>query len=242
MPAFYCPPEDIKGDTLLLTGEEAHHLTRVMRHRVGDVVAVVDGAGGEYDACVETLSPERVECRIKTRRRRTAEPVAQVVLAQALAKGAHFDLVVEKATEVGVAGILPMTTERTVVVLEEEGRRERWRKIAISAMKQSERSVLPAIEKVCEFRDVVLRAKEFDLALLAWEDERQKLRDLMRPKKEVRRVLVLVGPEGGFSQEEVSLAQSRHIATFSMGTRKLRTETAGVLATALVLHELGDLG
>jgi len=242
MPAFYCPPEDIKGDTLLLTGEEAHHLTRVMRHRVGDVVAVVDGTGGEYDAGVETLSPERVECRIKARRRRTAEPIAQVVLAQALAKGAHFDLVVEKATEVGVAGILPMTTERTVVVLEEEGRRERWRKIAISAMKQSERSVLPAIEKVCEFRDVVLRAKEFDLALLAWEDERQKLRDLMRPKKEVRRVLILVGPEGGFSQEEVSLAQSRHIVTFSMGTRKLRTETAGVLATALVLHELGDLG
>jgi 16S rRNA (uracil1498-N3)-methyltransferase len=242
MSAFYCPPEDIKGDTLLLTGEEAHHLTRVMRHRVGDVVAVVDGTGGEYDAGVETLSPERVECRIKARRRRTAEPIAQVVLAQALAKGAHFDLVVEKATEVGVAGILPMTTERTVVVLEEEGRRERWRKIAISAMKQSERSVLPAIEKVCEFRDVVLRAKEYDLALIAWESEREKLRDLMKFARSVRKVLVLVGPEGGFSEDEVNLARSKHLRTFSMGTRKLRTETAGILAVALVLHELGDLG
>ena len=217
-------------------------MTRVMRHRVGDVVAVVDGTGGEYDAGVETLSPERVECRIKARRRRTAEPIAQVVLAQALAKGAHFDLVVEKATEVGVAGILPMTTERTVVVLEEEGRRERWRKIAISAMKQSERSVLPAIEKVCEFRDVVLRAKEYDLALIAWESEREKLRDLMKFARSVRKVLVLVGPEGGFSEDEVNLARSKHLRTFSMGTRKLRTETAGILAVALVLHELGDLG
>lgn len=240
--SFYCPPEEVRGDRLAITGEEAHHLVRVMRHRAGDVVTVVDGTGGEYDACVETLSDQRVECRIKARRRRTAEPIAQVVLAQALAKGAHFDFVVEKATEVGVSGIIPMTTERTIVALEEEQRKERWRKIAISAMKQSGRSVLPEIKKVYGYGDVILKAKEYDLALLAWEDERQKLRDLMKTQKGVRKVLVLVGPEGGFSEEEVSLARTKHIATFSMGTRKLRTETAGVLAVALVLHELGDLG
>jgi len=242
MDAFYCPPEEVHGERIVITGEEAHHLMRVMRHRVGDVVAVVDGTGGEYDACVETLSPERVECRIKARRRRTAEPIAQVVLAQALAKGAHFDFVVEKATEVGVAGIIPMTTERTIVALEEEQRKERWRKIAIAAMKQSGRSVLPGIEGVSGFRDVVLRAKEYDLALIAWESEREKLRDLMKSARSVRKVLVLVGPEGGFSEDEVNFSRSKHLRTFSMGTRKLRTETAGILAVSLVLHELGDLG
>jgi len=217
-------------------------LVRVMRHRIGDVVQVVDGMGGEYEAAIERLCGEWVECRITARRRRTAEPIAQVVLAQALVKGAHFDLVVEKATEVGVAGIIPMTTERTVVALEEEQKKERWRKLAIAAMKQSGRSILPAIDGVIGFQDVVLRAKEFDLALLAWEEEREKLRDLMKPAKGLRKVLVLVGPEGGFSKEEVSLARSKHIRPFSMGTRKLRTETAGILATALILHELGDLG
>jgi 16S rRNA (uracil1498-N3)-methyltransferase len=95
---------------------------------------------------------------------------------------------------------------------------------------------------VCEFRDVVLRAKEYDLALIAWESEREKLRDLMKPVKSVRKVLVLVGPEGGFSEDEINLSRSKHLRTFSMGTRKLRTETAGILAVALVLHELGDLG
>lgn len=240
--SFYCPPEEVKRDILTITGEEAHHLVRVMRHRIGDVVQVVDGMGGEYEAAIERLCGDWVECRITARRRRTAEPIARVVLAQALAKGAHFDLVVEKATEMGVAGIIPMTTERTVVALEEEQKKERWRKLAIAAMKQSGRSVLPTIEGVSGFRDVVQRAKEFDSALIAWEGERQKLRDLLKASTGMRKVLVLVGPEGGFSEEEVNLAHSKHLQTFSMGTRKLRTETAGVLAVALVLHELGDLG
>lgn len=237
---FYTPPENFVGEFVELSGAEHHHLTRVLHHKIGDRVTVVDGAG---NAAVdgEIVFSDRAGTRIKihTLTQNLGEPAVHLTLAQAVPKGARFDWVVEKATEIGVSAFIPLLSEHSEVH-PGSGKIERWRRLALAAMKQSCRSVWPEVNEPTSFFELCQTIKNFDLAILAHPTENDILKDLAgqtMPQK----VLLMVGPEGGFTEEEIEAAQKSGCKLLSLGPRRLRAETAGLVAATKVLSVWGPL-
>ena len=243
---FYTPPDNIRGDKLLLPSSEARHAHCVLRCHVGDVITVVDGSGTEYEVSIQHLLKDRLEGSILGHRKSIREPTAQIALAQALCRAAKFDTIVEKSTELGVQSLFPVITERSIRLTGTErleSRVHRWEKIAISAMKQSKRAILPQVTKPTPLKNIIASGQEYDLLLVAGGRERmQGIRDVVRRVGRVKSAMILVGPEGGFSSDEVERTLAAGFFPVSLGRRRLRSETAGPLAVSLVLYELGELG
>jgi 16S rRNA (uracil1498-N3)-methyltransferase len=252
---FYVKPSDISERQLTVSGDEARHIANVLRHKRGDRVVFVDGQGGEYECSLEAVSAYSVTARIINRSRKGREPIRQVTLAQAVPKGTRMDLVIEKGTELGVHAFIPLISETSVVKPENdlpiageavEGRQARWQRLAVAAMKQSLRSVLPKIHEPTELSRLWEQCDSYDLVLMADESEKRlsiaQAFQTIPANKEVRKVLCIVGPEGGFSDEERRKAAEKHVKTVTLGPRRLRAETAGLAMAALVLAQLGELG
>ncbi len=259
---FYVNPENVGKDSLKIVGEEARHIVTVLRHQNGETIDVVDGCGTKYKVLIQDLGKDYVEGKILSKKKRENEPLVHLTLAQAVCKGMKMDFLIEKATEIGVSTIVPILTLNTVVrlvkVAEEDGspspgakrKTERWRRLAIASMKQSLRSVLPDIQNPTRFDDLLPKIKTFDLALIAsLEKGAKSVRECGELKKRLtdrkdrlRSVLIMVGPEAGFTEEEVSKAKDLGAIPITLGSRRLRTETAGIVFSSLVLYELEDLG
>ena len=237
----YVPPDRITGNSAFVPdGDEQKHLTRALRKKPGDSVHFVDGEGWIYEGVLTRVKPE-VEIEILDRRKDRDAETAEVTLAPALLKGTRLDTVVEKATELGVAGIIPMRSSRTVAGGGEPGgqRLERWRRIALSAMKQSLRARLPRIVPVMSLGEIVGTASSYDLALIASEEERDRsLSHVSGFDAEAPRVLLMIGPEGGFAREEIALAREAGVRTVSLGRSRLRSDTASIAGLALLMAAL----
>lgn len=252
MPQFLVSPEEIEGSRFLLQGPEAFHLTRVLRYKEGQTVEVFDGKGGRYSGLIERIRADgSVEGRITgTLHTPHAAVKVSLTLYLGLMKASRWEWALEKGAEVGVSRFVPVLTPRTVVQLREGGasKVERWRKILLAASKQCGRADLPEIRPAAHFRDAVQEAAGSGLTLLGWEKMPKKstsppLRELLahaRHKREAG-VNLFIGPEGGFSEEEVELAEMEGARLFHLGSSTLRGETAAVVASALVLYELGAL-
>jgi 16S rRNA (uracil1498-N3)-methyltransferase len=216
-----------------------------LRKRPGDLIDAVDGQGNEFSVVLESILPESVTGRIIRHRRQSREPVSRITLAQAITKGLKMDLIVQKATELGVVRFLPMLTEHAVVSPDEMSalnKQQRWQKMAISAMKQSLRSYLPRVESLARYEDVLQEVAQVDLALMAsFAKEAQPCRQVVSAGQISRKVLLLVGPEGGFSAEEAQKAQQAGVQMVSLGPRRLRSETAAIVMVGLVLFQLGEM-
>jgi len=229
-----------------ITGPDAHHLTRVLRLSPGAEVLLLDGSGRMFRAEVRETGRERVRAVVTGEVGAPAEPGVRVTLVQALAKGDRMDTVVQKATEIGVARIVPVTSERVVVNLEPQKagrRRERWQRIATEAAEQCWRPRVPEVHPVIGFKEALDLVPEAALPLFFWERERQvALKDVLRSRPPAEDVFVFIGPEGGFTEGEAAAAAARGAVSVSLGPRLLRTDTAGLIAAALVLYEWGDLG
>ncbi len=234
MEYFYVPAGHCARDECLIDGEEFSHLTHVMRRGVGDTIRIVDGAGTACDAIIEEIGGRRARCRITARWERLHEPAIHLTLGVAILKnGANFDFLVEKATELGVSAIVPLLTERTIP---RHARKERWQKIALAAMKQSGRSVLPLVSDPQSLEDFCAGAAATVVRLLPHEKtERPPLREVLPAG--TTPVAAAIGPEGGFSEREVTLAVSAGFLPVSLGPRRLRTETAALITAGLVLLE-----
>ena len=250
MEFFYCPPQSISKEIIKIAGEEAYHIAKVLRHKVGDRITAVDGLGMEYDVRITLSSPALVQGKIEKKKRKPREPLTQVTLAQAIPKGVRMEFCVEKATEIGVNRIIPIVTRRSVVFPDEEGEKiERLRRIALQAMKQAGRAILPEIEGTRFFDEIFEAIPDYDLSLIACEKEKKMgmkeivKENLKSPISNLKshKALLFVGPEGGFTDEEVTLAIKKGAHPISLGARRLRSETAGVVLTSLLLYELGDL-
>lgn len=237
MAGFLVDRADVQADTLVLRGEEAHHLARVRRHRQGEVVEVVDGVGGWYQVRLESLDRDEVRAQILEHQQERGESQVRLTLAAALVKGQRFDFLVEKATELGVAALVPLLTERGVVRPGSEHKPARWQHLARAALKQCGRSRLPLIAAPAALGAVVgAGVEEGQLVLLAAPTGGDELRDCLVGCS-AGRVILAVGPEGGFSPDEVAAARRQGARVFSWGNRVLRSETAGMVLAALVLHE-----
>lgn len=239
MDLFYTRPELVTSRTVRIIGDEARHIAKVMRYGPGDRVGVTDGQGLEYLVELSQVSEGLVTARILTRTSSPREPLSRITLAQGVVRGSRMEVLVELATELGVYEVIPMLTSRTSLN-PSQARIERWQRIACAAMKSALRSILPKIHPPLGFREVLELSKGYQLSVMAWEGESQDhLRDLVGERP--RRILLMVGPEGGFSPDEVSAARGSGVKTFSLGLRRLRSETAGVAAVALLLHELEEM-
>ena len=244
MHRFFVPGDCISQDSIVIDGGLAHRLRSVLRLGAGDHVVVLDNTGWEYEVELGAASSGRIGGRITGRSLSTAEPRTRITLYQALLKGSSFEVVLQKCTEIGVRAFVPVICERCVADPPAEGRTTRWQTIILEAAQQSRRGRLPELHPAIAFHDACRSSK--GVALLPWEQEgAQAIRAALRAfvKRETPSdVSIFIGPEGGFSTPEAELARSEGILPVSLGSRILRAETAGLVASSLVLYEFDDLG
>jgi 16S rRNA (uracil1498-N3)-methyltransferase len=244
---FYTKPENIERDSLTIDGNEAKHILSVMRYRTGDTISVVDGCGVKYNVLIEKTSKTSLQGKILSRIRKENEPVSYITLAQAVCRQERMDFLIEKATEIGVSSIIPILTDRGLVKVsgtsKGKSKTQRWRKIAVASMKQSLRTVLPEIENITTFENLLSRIKSYDLCLIAsLERDSKSIKDCEELKRKVRKIILIVGPEAGFTPEELSKAKLHGAIPITLGARRLRTETAGIVFLSLILHHLNEMG
>ncbi len=245
MRRFLVHPEHVGQGALSLTGDEAVHLTRVLRLGPGAQIIAFDGVGYEYTVVVERCDTDAVLCRIIQQREVHPTPAVQIVLGQGLPKARKLEWVIQKTTELGVAEIVPLLTERVVPHISGSGamKHARWEKVAREASKQSGRSTLPRVWPLTPLEEFFSSFQTADLKLLLWEGEHaRRLRDVFAESERVVSIAVVVGPEGGVALQEVSQGERYGFVPVALGSRILRTETAGLVAVSLLQHRFGDLG
>ena len=233
MDYFYCSPENITGTSLIIDGEEFTHLVHVMRKKEGDEIRVVDGRGSAYDVRLGEIRKKMVHATIHRVHERHHEPQRDVTVAVGILKNpSKFDFLVEKVTELGVNRVVPLLTERTIP---HHAKIERWQKLALAAMKQCGRAHLPAVENLTPLSEFLSRQSNANLRLVAHEKSDTVLSVDKLLDGRQRSIVLLIGPEGGFSEEEVELSIKAGFTPISLGERRLRTETAATVLAALSL-------
>jgi 16S rRNA (uracil1498-N3)-methyltransferase len=244
---FFVHEELIAGKELTIAGRDAAHIGKVLRMQPGETILLVDRQGKAWQSRLVALSHQRVQVVVEASREKLVEPPIKLILVQGLPKGDKFDLIVEKNVELGVSVICPVFSRRTVVSLDAvkaQKRLERWQRIAEEAAKQCGRASIPLVKPLADFPSAVMGLPSCGLALIPWEDE--KIRSLKEVVAGINApnqpVAVLIGPEGGWDEEEVVFAQKRGVIPVSLGPRILRTETAGLAVIAVLMYQLGDLG
>ncbi len=239
---FYVVPGQVSEGRVHFTREQARQITRVLRLRRGDTLAVFDGTGAEYAAELIELGVGQATARLTGRCETNSEPALRVVLLQGVVKGEKMDLIAQKATELGVRRIVPVRCERSVP--KGFGRPARWRIIAREAAEQCGRAVLPEIDDPVSLPAFFAAERGTGLTgITLWEDERSRgLREVLQLVASAGCLHLLVGPEGGLAAHEVGLAEEIGLHPASLGRRTLRAETATLAALGIIQYELGDLG
>ena len=230
MPKFFVTREDVQGNYIVIH-KDTHHILHVLRKGKGDQLEICDGKNTDY--LCEILEIARDE--------------SQITLYQGLPKADKMELILQKGTEIGIHEFVPFESSRTIVHLDTKkagGKIERWNKIAESAAKQSGRGNIPVVRPVLSFAQAVETAiGENDLVLVCYEAEKKNaLKTILRSKDpKPQKIALLIGPEGGFSEEEIRKILSSGGQAVTLGPRILRTETAGMIAAALILYEYDQM-
>ena len=237
MHRIYCPKEYILADNIIISApEQAHYLCGVLRVRADEALTVFDGEGKEYFCQVEKISPGRADLKI-SQRTFVEKAVVELTIACAIPKKSKMDDIIDKLTQLGVQRIIPMFTERVNVAWGQQQRQKhlcRWRKIGISASEQSGRAYLPDISQIQDVGEVLAQSEKYDLKLIpTLLDRKISLKEILS-NKEFRRILVLIGPEGDFTPEEVNLALQGGCVAVSLGDLVLRVETAAVAVASYI--------
>lgn len=244
---YYVLPPAVEGSFLTLGQDESHHLATVNRAKVGDSFIAVDGEGTAYRCVLEKVA-KKVRARIIEKTHAVGEPLFQLTLAVGIPRRSRFEWVIEKGTELGVAVFAPLITERTMVK-ESDSRTNRLYRIRLAAMKQSRRSRLPVIEKPLPFEVLCENSDRYDIKVIA--HEKQKQRNIgsfffevgkNQGTSPLKTGILCVGPEGGFTDEEIACAKGHGFVDIGLGPRRLRTETAAVLGACLILDRVGEYG
>lgn len=242
MPKFFVDKENINDHTILLQGENANHISNVLRSKIGDVITVGDGDGLDYTCEITQIDKKEVICSITDITSSNAEPNTKITLFQALPKSDKMELVIQKCIEIGVDKIVPVATKHCVVKLsgKEDKKLQRWNKIAEAAAKQCGRGKIPKVEHITSFKDAVICAKNSDSAIIPYEKEQHNSIKSFCRNFTGKSIGVFIGPEGGFSEDEIELATENGIIPVTLGKRILRTETAGLVASVILLYELEE--
>ena len=241
-----CLPQGLlEQSTLTLPAAVAHYVTHVLRLRVGDTLTAFDGSGQECLLRLTSLSTTHVQGERLTFLTPARQTVQPLILGQGLPKGTKMDLIVEKCSEVGLTTLIPLYTARTVVREAPErlaGKMERWRRIAAAAARQCGRRTLLDVQAPMLWADFCQRYVSMPVKMVCWEEERSTdLRHVLGQHAGQSPIVVVVGPEGGITGEEVTMARTYGFTPVSLGPQRLRTETAAIVLTGIIRYSLGEL-
>lgn len=256
MNKLFIPIKANKNDSFIVDGEDAKHLIKSLRFKVGDKVSVSNMEESIYDCEVSAIDKNQLELTVMNVKPATIINPLKIVLFQCLPKSNKLELIIQKAVEVGVDCIVPTDSLNCVVKLNDnkaiDGKVQRWNKISLEAAKQCGRDDVPVVDEPVSFKEAVSRIKEMDLGILPYENERShSIRDLLTyysdkvqdtiSKKGFCTVGIIVGSEGGFDESEVKFAEENGLLICTLGKRILRCETAAIVTTSIVNYVLGDL-
>ena len=243
---FYVEPDKLGPDRAILTGSAYHHLKNVRRLKPGDELIVFDGCGREALGVLEVFQGETAVVRVLADIDRSTESALELTIAPCLAKGKKIDLVIEKAIELGVDRICVVTSKRSIGRMHEDSaleRVERWRRIAIAAAEQSRRTEIPVIERIRPYEEFIVGKPQDALGLVFTSGAPPGPPATLRQQyRDVRKVVAVIGPEGGLTPDEIELAVEHGYRPVGLGPRILRAETASIVAAAVCQHLWGDLG
>lgn len=235
---FFVPAEDVCGDKIFIRGEEFSHMTKVLRQKKGYRVVVCTGDGKDYEGTIEDINKDCAVVRVEEVKENVNDPYLDITLFQALPKGDKFSFIAQKCTELGARKIVPFLSDFTE---EDKFNLERMRRVAKEACKQCGRSVQCDIEPLTDFNGVLEMLKDYDCVVMPYENATCGRMGDVKGLKEAGRIAVIIGSEGGFSENEVALAKAQGAQIVSLGRRILRCETAGLVAIALIAYERGEL-
>jgi 16S rRNA (uracil1498-N3)-methyltransferase len=241
IPRIFIGADKIQNNIATIQGTDLNYLKNVMRLKVGDEIAVLDNKSREFASKIISMDKNAIKAQFLAETRPKSELKIKVTIAQGLPKNPKMETIIQKATELGAARIIPVMTERSVVKVPEKKemqRVERWQKIAKEAAEQSGRSVIPIIDDIRSYREIFMLCDNFDSCVILWEMEKERtLKTFFRENKRIKSMLILIGPEGGFSHDEASLAKRQGFASISIGSRILRTETAAAAVLSMINYE-----
>lgn len=242
MARFFVSPDDLRGDFIVLEGENAAH-AKVLRLRQGEHVTVCDGQGTECSCTVSDVSPGRISLVVSDRQSSKTEPNVNVSIYMAFSKGDKFEHVIQKATELGAYEIICFPSARCVSKPDEKSlqkKLERWQKIAFSAAEQSGRGYVPQVIALESYKAALYRAALADASILFYENEQARTLKMALQEKAYTSVSLLTGPEGGLEPAEVEQAVAAGLQVCTLGKRILRCETAPLCALSAVMYDSGE--
>ena len=243
MPRFFVSRDQIDGETAVITGSDVNHISRVLRMAPGEELSLSDGEGTNYYCAITEISRDEVRLKVIGSWPSFSELPVRIYLYQGLPKAGKMDTIIQKAVELGVYKIIPVQTARSVAKIEEKKeakKQTRWQSISESAAKQAGRAIIPEVGSSLSFEEAINACKAHDAVLIPYEkaEGMEQARQLVRSLHGCREIGILIGPEGGFEESEVALAQSAGAHTMSLGHRILRTETAGMMVLSIIMFEL----
>lgn len=241
---FFVEPCQIQGNRIIITGKDVNHIKNVLRMKPGEEISVSNGMdGNEYRCGIEELGEEEIICELRFIKEEGTELPSRVYLFQGLPKADKMELIIQKAVELGVYEIIPVSTKRAVVKLDEKkakGKVLRWQGIAEAAAKQSKRGIVPKIQNVMTFKEAVKYSSLAQIKMIPYElskgmDKTREIIDNLKPGEDIA---VFIGPEGGFAPEEIEQAIKEGLVPITLGRRILRTETAGMTVLSILMYHL----
>jgi 16S rRNA (uracil1498-N3)-methyltransferase len=246
MHRFYVTADQIKEDTIRITGSDVNHIKNVLRMKQGEELIICDGQGKDCYCIINRVSEGEIITKILSTRETGTELKTKITLYQGLPKKDKMELIIQKAVELGVYEIVPVVTRRVIVKLEDKKKEAkklvRWQAIAESAAKQSGRGVIPVVRPIISYSEAIQECGNRELGLIPYENAEgiSYTRQIMNKIKEYASIGVFIGSEGGFEEEEIELAKMNNICPITLGNRILRTETAGLAILSMMMLSLEE--
>lgn len=240
MANFFVEKDEFLRDPVQISGDEANHMIKVLRMKEGESLTLFDGEGNCIDGVIDKIENKTVFVKAVKRYASETEPELKITLFQGIPKNPKMDLIIQKATELGVTRIVPVNTKRIVAKIDKDAKIERLQKIAYEAAKQCGRAYVPKVDSPVSFDEAINCMIQMDGAIIPYECEKDgRIGDWV--KCGMKTLGILIGPEGGFEENEVKKAEEAGVKRVTLGKRILRTETAGLIASALCLYIAGDM-
>lgn len=256
MPKYFVDAENIIDNEICITDDTVGHIIKVLRKKIGDEIILCDGLSNDYFCTITDISKTKVTAKINETKI-VSEPKIKITLFQGLPKSDKIEYIIQKTVELGVYSIVPVLTQNIAVKIDKSDNKAekkilRYQKQSLSAAEQSGRGIIPLIGNYTSFSQAINIMKDFDFSMVLYESELDNsIRNVisnMKNKFEITKtslkelhIGVLIGPEGGFSKEEINICKENNISSVSLGKRILRTETAGIVAISILMYELFEL-
>lgn len=241
---FFVEPQQISDKTVRIEGQDVNHIKNVLRMKIGEELSVSNGVDGkEYRCGIVAMDEECITCELRFIKEDGVELLSEVYLFQGLPKADKMELIIQKAVELGVYAVVPVSTKRCVVKLDDKKAKQkiaRWQGISEAAAKQSKRRIVPEVKDVMSFKEALKFVKDFEVKLIPYEmaEDMGKTKEIISALQPGQKIAVFIGPEGGFEEAEVEAAMENGVEPITLGKRILRTETAGFTVLSWIMYQL----